>query len=233
VTMVVSGAGTTRTTVTSASGHALIPDLPPGELRVRVKRTGFTAGEIAAMVAPGRNTVPIVLSSRTMPVLDTVRVVGDKRTHDSRDGFETRRLQGLGTYMTAEDVAKHPTTSLAEILARIKDVHVEYGTVTGPGRSGVPVPYLRGTSGAYCLPNVYVNGMVQMSITTDPGMGKVMKAATVVDKEDVVSQFADLAISIHSEDITGIEVYGTSGRIPAQFDRTSWNGCGSIVIWTR
>jgi len=93
------------------------------------------------------------------------------------------------------------------------------------------MPYLRGTSGGYCLPNVYVDGMLLMSIKTDPQITRA--APSAVERNDIVSQFQDLALTVHPEKITGIEVYSTSGSIPAQYDRTSWNGCGSIVIWTR
>jgi hypothetical protein len=230
-TLEISGGGVSRTIVTGSAGRALIPDVPPGQLRVRVKRIGFKAGEVAATVAAGRNTIPIVLSPAQLPALDTVRIVGDKPTRDTRDGFETRRLQGLGTFVTREDLAKHPTPVLADILARIKDVHVEYGAVVGPGTSPLPMPYLRGTGGSYCLPNVYVDGMLYMSIRTSPEI--IDTKPSKVERNDVLSQFQDLALAVHPETITGIEVYSTSGKIPAQFDRTSWNGCGSIVIWTR
>jgi hypothetical protein len=195
-----------------------------------VKRIGFKAGDVAATVATGRNTVPIVLSPAGMPALDAIRIVGDKQTRDTRDGFDTRRLQGLGTFVTEEDLARHPTPVLADVLERIKDVHLEHGIRTGPGMPPNSMPYLRGTGGGYCLPNVFVDGMIFMSVKTDPiiGGGK----PTPVENNDIVNQFADLALTVHPERITGIEVY-TSGNIPPQYDRTSWNGCGSIVIWTR
>ncbi len=76
-----SGAGATHSTVTGAGGRALVVDVPPGQLRVRVKRIGFIAGDVAATVAAGRNTVPIVLSPTLKPTLDTLRIVGDRPTH--------------------------------------------------------------------------------------------------------------------------------------------------------
>ena len=229
-----SGPGASRSTVTGAGGRALILDIPPGQLRVRVKRIGFIAGDVAATVAAGRNTVPIVLSPTLKPALDTVRIVGGKLNHVSRDGFDTRRMQGFGTFVTADDLAKHPTPVLVDILARIKDIHVEHGVSVGPGRSGVPIPFLRGTSSTYCLPNVYVDGILLMSVKTDPTLLSAdAKPASAVEKNDLVSQFADLALAVHAENLTGIEVYSSAGTIPAQFDRSSWNGCGSIVMWTR
>ena len=65
--------------VTSEAGCALLPDLHPGVIHVRARRIGFKPGEISARIAVGRNTVPIILGSSTLPALDTVRVVGDQK----------------------------------------------------------------------------------------------------------------------------------------------------------
>ncbi len=71
--------GPVRTVVTGPTGRALIPQIEPGQLKVKARRIGFKAGQVAVTVEPGRNTVPIILGEVTLPTLDTMRVIGGRR----------------------------------------------------------------------------------------------------------------------------------------------------------
>jgi hypothetical protein len=48
----------------------------------------------------------------------------------------------------------------------------------------------------------------------------------------VAHPFTDLTAVAHPDIIRAIEVYTTSGTMPAEFDVTSSTGCGSVLIWT-
>jgi hypothetical protein len=150
-------------------------------------------------------------------------------------GFETRRAQGLGRFVTEQDIARRPSTSLADVLASVPGMHVEYGT------SGYAMPLLKGitdtynpvkgsnaikrNNGPYCVPNFFLDGApfpVDGDLRPHGGTSAQPQAP-----------FSDLADAARPETIRGIEIYSNPGSIPAQYDLMSSTGCGSIVIWTR
>jgi hypothetical protein len=139
-----------------------------------------------------------------------------------RSGFETRRHQGLGAFLTAQEIGRHGYSDLASILRSVRGINVVY--ISNGGRT-IPFPYLLGISdfnGARCVPNVFLDG-APFPIAANQGN------RTSADN----AQFEVLSSFAHPEAIKGIEVYSNPGTIPAQYDMTSTTGCGSIVIWTR
>jgi hypothetical protein len=106
-------------------------------------------------------------------------------------------------------------SNVTSALATIRGIHVEYGT------RGHPMPYMRGItdfSSMNCVPNFFLDGAPFLVDGAEP---------------PALHPFTALSDLINPELIKGIEVYDTSGTIPAQYDRTSSTGCGSIVIWMR
>lgn len=57
------GRAPSRVVRTDVNGRALLAGLPAGRLRVYARALGFKAGELLVEVAPGRNTIPIVLDA--------------------------------------------------------------------------------------------------------------------------------------------------------------------------
>ncbi len=108
--------GMKRTVVTGETGRALLPDVTPGLLRVRAKRIGFRAGQLAVTVGAGHNTVPIILSKVSMPALDTVRIVAGRLSSRRFDGFEGRLRTGVGSYITAEQIEQQEPYRLTSLL---------------------------------------------------------------------------------------------------------------------
>jgi hypothetical protein len=135
-----------------------------------------------------------------------------------RDGFDSRRMHGLGAYVTEQDIAKHAFPDLISVLQGVRGVRVEWGPARGSEAGfSTPTPSLLGVSspqgGVYCRPNFFLDGA----------------PFPVSRKED----FHDLSAMLPPASIKGIEVYSNPGTIPVQYDLTSSTGCGSIVIWTR
>ena len=141
-----------------------------------------------------------------------------------RSGFEQRRKMGLGAFMTAEEIGKHGYVDLASILTSARGITL--GHSSGGGMD-LPFPFMLGisdiTNGGRCLPNVFLDGtpfdIVDHRNPKVPGPDRY--------------RFQDLMGIARPDVIKGIEIYSNPGTIPAQYDLTSSNGCGSIVIWTR
>lgn len=135
-----------------------------------------------------------------------------------RDGWDVRRAQGLGSFITDQDIATHGYSDLASVLQKAKGVQVEFGPQRR-SESGIsqPMPFMRGMSstrtGVNCLPNYFLDGSAVQVRTND--------------------DFQVLSAKLPPVWIKGIEVYSNPGTIPAQYDLMSSTGCGSIVIWTR
>lgn len=175
------------------------------------------ARETAATPGASDSTVrtrPDAQMLQPVVVRDTMRSMSPMAMY----GFEDRRRLGLGKFFTTDDLAKHHYESLAALLGAVQGVRVEWGT------SGQPTVYLRGNKEGSCHPTYFVDGAlfaVPLSSAQNPG------------SRFYRSVMSDISGFAPPSQIKGIEVYSTSGVIPAQFDYSSSTGCGSIVIWTR
>ena len=130
-----------------------------------------------------------------------------------RSGFDVRRQQGLGAFLTEQDIGKHTFSDLTAVLQGIRGIRLER---TGGPFGTVASVYLNGQvnfSQRRCVPNYFLDG----------APFHVADAAGI----------RELIGFVKPEGIKGIEVYSNPGTIPAQYDMMSFTGCGSIVIWTR
>ena len=135
-----------------------------------------------------------------------------------RSGFETRRLKAQGAFVTSEEIKKHNYSELSSILGTVRGIHLDYAPCDpGTRNSGTrcAIPFLIGQASIQsrtqgrCIPHYYLDG--------------------APFRDD----FEKLSAIVLPERIKGIEVYSSVGSIPAQFDETTSDSCGSIVIWTR
>jgi hypothetical protein len=215
-TVEIIGEGGTHTVVTGPGGRALVPDIAPGLLVFRTKHVGFKQGQIAVTIEPGRNTVPILLSTVSLPTLDTVRIVGNQRLIGIRrnDEFETRRINHTATVsFTHEDIVKRNPVDAWQMLTAVPSVRiVDSAGVTAESTRSLNVnPDL---SVSKCYMTVMVDGLVMNS-----GPGQLT---------------FDLRLLPKPEAIHGIEVFAGPASIPLQYSgigKDKW--CGLIAIWTR
>lgn len=177
----------------------------------------------AAPASGSRQALPAVV------VRDSVRALSPLAMY----GFEDRRRLGLGAFYTPEMMAKQHFESLPSLFSTLRGVKVEFGT------TGEPTVYLRGTRDTYCAPNIfldgalfYLAGMSSSALRAGAGGGGNLNG---LDNRSSSASTAwrDLGGIAPPWMIKAIEVYASSGAIPAQFDYTSSTGCGSVVIWTR
>ncbi|MBI1809887.1 MAG: carboxypeptidase regulatory-like domain-containing protein [Gemmatimonadetes bacterium] len=183
----------------------------------------------AAMDAPPGDSV--ARASAGAQQLDAVVVRDSMRSNSlmAMDGFEIRRKQGLGVFLTPDVIAKWQDLTLAELLGSSLGVHVEYGV------RGKPIVFLRGNKEARCLPTYVIDGARYESSRPGPAMrgNKGPGGLAPAGSGESPADFDDVATMAPPWTIKGIEIYSSSGVIPAQYDYTSSTGCGTVVIWTR
>ena len=127
-------------------------------------------------------------------------------------GFEERRAQGLGSFITEAELNRRTLSSLISVFSGHPIIRINWGYLPAnraPSLGRVPIPLMRGTGATYCRPNIFLDNMP---------MGRA---------------YEDMNGLVTPESVKGIELYDTPGTIPMQYDLTSSTGCGSIVIWTR
>jgi hypothetical protein len=195
---------------TDSAGAFHLEGIPAGTRSVQVRSIGLMPTTVSMDFATNGARDTTLSMTRKTQALAAVTVAGRTATSWMElSGFETRRLHGLGAYVTEQEIAKHNFPDLISILRGVRGLHVEYSR--GGGRP-LPMPYLRGASAAECVPNFFLDGAPY----------PVANAGDF----DLLSGF------IRPDLVRGIEVYSNPGSIPAQYDLTSSTGCGSIVIWT-
>ncbi len=214
--------GTTDTARTDATGVFRIPSIAAGTRAIEAKSIGLLPVTAAMDFATNsvRDTTLWMIGRAPILAADTVK--GKAPSIPSMDdGFETRRSHGLGSYVTAEQISRHNFSNIPDILRGVGSVRVECNATRGSAMGCTPVPYLRGR----CVPNVFLDG-VEFVVTK---MGDLKGMQPPADP----ARFEELSSIVRPEMIRGIEVYAGPGTVPAQYDRFSSTGCGSVVIWTK
>ena len=125
--------------------------------------------------------------------------------------FEARREQGLGHYITRDQIEEANPRMVTDLLVRVPGVRLQSG---GSGLRRV-VQISRASSVLSCPTQVYIDGM---RVNTDMGPPE----ARMVAIDDYVDPGS----------VEGIEVYRGLSTVPAQF-LNEYAKCGVVVIWTR
>ena len=217
---IVSVRGTPRSGRTDVAGAFRVDHIPAGTRTIEVRAIGLLPMTVSMDFATNSARDTALSVSRQAQPLNPVAVNerGATLSLMVNDGFERRRMQGLGAFVTEQDIARHGFPDLISILQGVRGVRVEWGPPTR-NESGfnTPMPFLLGVSspqgGLYCRPNFFLDG-----------------APFPARRQE---DYRDLSAMLPPVWIKGIEVYSSPGTIPAQYDLTSSTGCGSIVIWTR
>lgn len=222
--------GTARTTRTNAKGAFRLDQIPAGTRTVEVRAIGLLPLTLSMDFATSATRDTTISVSRQAQDMGTVAVRERASSTAAVDngGFDARKTQGLGKFITQTDIVKNGATNLSDILAKVPGIIMDRGT------SGYPLPLMKGvvsvdntarTQGAYCIPTFFLDGV---HVYVDGALKP--KAGIEVQPQH---PFSDLADAARPDVIKGIEVYANPGTIPLAFDNMSSTGCGSIVIWTR
>lgn len=144
-----------------------------------------------------------VTLSTIKAVLDTVLVMGTRNRDRGRSGFDDRRRSGLGRYMTASDIEQQRPARFSDLFRTVPGMSVEHDAGALETRL-----LMRSFLHERCSPALYLDGHYMSVLTAD-----------------------EIDAFVRPEHVMGIEVYSPM-TVPVQYQQ-AFNGCGSIVIWTK
>lgn len=205
VTVVGTGARVT----TSGSGKFRFLQVPSGQYLLIVRRIGYAPTSGIVQVKAGDTLRLSYTLARSVSVLDTIRV-RERRVSMRMAEFEGRRAQGVGQFLTQEDIERRGSLQIMDYLRNMRGIDVSRqtqeafaGTVALSKREGGS--YSTG-SGA-CAMQVLLDGIV-------------------------LPRFFDLELLPPPKAVAGVEVYSGAATVPLQFGGPD-RRCGVIAVWTR
>lgn len=158
--VVLTGSG--HGSFTDSTGHFTIPDAPSGRDTLQVSLIGFAEEQVPLTLEPDRTTrVTLMLSETVLRVEDiSVEVRNPRREIGKLSGFWDREKQGLGEFITPEEIEKANPQHGSDLLRMVSGVRV------GPYRFGkAPVTFSRARQG--CQPVYYVDGVLRRGMHID------------------------------------------------------------------
>ncbi|MBL0171460.1 MAG: carboxypeptidase regulatory-like domain-containing protein [Gemmatimonadaceae bacterium] len=206
----VSVVGVGARVVTEEGGRFRFLQVPAGQYLLVVRRIGFapTSGIIDV---PADDTLRLsYILARTTNLMDTVRV-RETRVSMRMLGFDQRRVQGVGQFITQEQIERRGSRETSDFLRTLRGVDVSRitteafaGTIALSKREGGSVG---GEGSGACSMQVLLDGIV-------------------------LPRFFNLDLLPPPKQISGIEVYSGAATIPPQFGGPD-RRCGMILVWTR
>lgn len=206
----VSVVGVGARVVTEESGRFRFLQVPAGQYLLVVRRIGFapTSGIIDV---PADDTLRLsYILARTTNLMDTVRI-RETRVSLRMLEFDQRRIQGVGQFITQEQIERRGSRETSDFLRTLRGVDVSRittqafaGTVALSKREGGSV---LGEGGGACSMQIVLDGIV-------------------------LPRFFNLDLLPPPKQIAGIEVYSGAATVPPQFGGAD-RRCGMILVWTR
>lgn len=207
----VSVVGAGARVVTGANGRFRLLQVPPGQYLLVVRRIGYapTSGIVEVPVA---DTLRLAYTlARSTFALDTVRTNSRRVTMRMAD-FEARRMQGMGQFITQEEIERRGSIQTSDFLRYMRGVQVSVNTTQAFAGTQV---YSRREGGGfdanqqqqYCPMQVLLDGII-------------------------LPRYFNLDLLPPPKQIAGIEVYSGAASIPPQFGGVD-RRCGVVAVWTR
>lgn len=217
---------------TDTTGRFWLGAMSPGRYRLEIRRMGYVALDTSLSVSG--EAVAIIRVVASPQPLGGIAVTAPATASDLMAGFEVRRKQGAGRFLTREDLDKAGDRQLTEVIKKlggsiriIRNQSEAYIATTlqqasGAMKPGCSVPVGGDVRGYMlecanmrgCLVQVFVDGMKIF------GQGP--------DKNEIPPNLDEFLI----KNLQGIEFYSSPSRTPAEFQTTT-SQCGTLVIWTR
>lgn len=202
--------GTSARVVTGANGRFRMIQVPAGQYLLVVRRIGYspTSGVIDV---PAGDTLRLSYTlNRSVIALDTIRT-RERRVTMRMLEFEQRRAQGVGQFITQEEIERRGSLQAADFLRNVRGLNVSritndqfMGTVALSRREAGSV--LGEGSGA-CAMQILLDGII-------------------------LPRAFNLELLPPPKQIAGIEVYTGPASIPPQFGGVD-RRCGVVAVWTR
>jgi carboxypeptidase family protein/TonB-dependent receptor-like protein len=135
----------------SSQGRFVLSNLAPGKHRLEVRAIGYRPYVLDLALTPGQvleRQLPMVFTGDRLPEL-AVEARNSKLLPRYND-FERRRANGIGAYITRDEIRARGYMSMGDALRTIKGVRVNCGVVE------CLIHMTRATEG--CFPTYYVDG---------------------------------------------------------------------------
>jgi len=197
--------------VTGENGRFRMLQVPAGQYLLVVRRVGYapTSGIIDV---PAADTLRVSYTlARSVSMLDTIRVK-EQRVSMRMLEFEQRRSQGVGQFITREEIERRGSLQTSDFLRYMRGVQVS--TNTTQAFAGTQVFSRREGGGfssdqqqQYCPMQVVLDGII-------------------------LPRYFNLDLLPPPKQIAGIEVYSGAATIPPQFGGPD-RRCGVVAVWTR
>lgn len=209
--VVVSVVGADARVVTSEAGRFRLLQVPTGQFLLIVRRVGYEPTSAVVEVSSS-DTLRLAFSlSRTSPLLDTVRV-RESMPVSRLEGFERRRREGIGQFVTQEEIERRGSVQTLDFIRNKRGVEVSKVTTTL--FAGVQV-YSKREGGAY----------------SDNPMQNYCTMQVALDGVVLPNNY-NLDLLPPPKQVAGIEIYTGAATVPAMFGGSDRH-CGVIAVWTR
>lgn len=202
--------GTSTRLKTGANGRFRLFQVPLGQYLLVVRQIGFAPTSAIIDVAADDTLRLAYTLERSATLMDTVRVTGRRVTLRMLE-FENRRLQGVGQFITQEDLDRRGSMAVSDFLRGVRGVEVSRitsdafaGTVALSRREGGT---LLGEGSGACPMQVLLDGIV-------------------------LPRNFNLDLLPPPKQVSGVEVYSGASTVPPQFGGVD-RRCGVIAVWTR
>ncbi len=197
--------GTALEAETQPDGTFTLTGVSPGRHTVELRLLGYAAKAELVDVAAGAMVTVSFLLSRAAVELDTVSVTARLSPH--LEGFEQRRVRGIGRFFTRAEILKTNARGISDVLRRVPGLMLQ----TSPHNDGSMVESGRTSRNSSCPVRYYLNG-----------------SPLPVASGGTINSFVQL------DAVEGIEVYSGASQIPAEFNSVGLRSlCGVVVVWTR
>ncbi len=187
----------------NARGEWVLPNVPVGTRMLETRAVGYYPTRRAVDVVEGRAPIRVELAT-LKSVLDTVKIRATRDADRHKSGFEDRRRQGYGKFVTTADIERRKPFVLSDMLKMQPSVQLERGT------DGSQTITIRGPIGDRCIADFYLDGMFVGNLAA----------------EDLDNYFTP-------QSIRGMEIYA-GAAVPGQFNRgLGGTACGVIAVWSK
>ena len=191
-------------TVTDDSGAFRLTGLPTGTITLQLRRLGFVpTAFVVTLVAEETRELGVVLAEAAEE-LDAVDVQASG-LRGKMSGFNARRVRGVGTFITREEIERRQPGKMSQLLRYVPGVYVpQDNSDMRPSSVGMRRAAGLSSQGS-CGAQLYVDGQHYPDGRLD---------------------------DFRPAEVEGIEIYKSASEIPAAF-RSRDTMCGVIAIWTR
>ena len=191
-------------TVTDDSGAFRLSGLPPGSVTIQLRRLGYVPASVVLTLGAGETRELRVVLAETAEELDAVDVQASA-LRGKMAGFNARRVRGVGTFITREEIERRQPGKMSQLLRYVTGVYVpQDNSDMRPSSVGMRRAAGLSSQGS-CGVQLYVDGQHYPDGRLD---------------------------DFRPMEVEGIEIYKSASEIPATF-RSRDTMCGVIAIWTR